>query len=112
MNDSFTAGWKNMLKHTHTYTDPVTHTPCIHMLSQCLMFCQGFRLYPPEAKNKCMKDVEARSPLKTSFHAQMMKKQRDKVLIQGTRNSVLRVHSYQSQMKIVLNIFIGLSEGQ
>ncbi len=27
VNDSFIAGWTNMLKHTHTYTDPVTHTP-------------------------------------------------------------------------------------
>lgn len=58
VNDSFIASWTNMLKHTHTYTDPVTHTPCTHMLNQCLMFCQGLRLYPPSAKNKCGGDAE------------------------------------------------------
>lgn len=47
-----------MLKHTHTYTDPLTHVPCTHMLNRRLMFCQGLRLYPPSAKNKFSKDVE------------------------------------------------------
>lgn len=44
-----------MLKHTRTYTDPVTHTPCTHMLNQYLMFCQGLRLFLPAAKYKCMR---------------------------------------------------------
>lgn len=69
-NDSFTAGWTNMLKHTHTYADPVTHTPCTHMLNQCLMFCQGLKLYPPSAKNKCSEDIEERSPLKNSLNVE------------------------------------------
>lgn len=86
-NDSFAAGWTNMLKHTHTYTDPLTHTPCTHMLNQLLMFCQGLRLYPPSAKNKSSEDVENRSPLKNSLQVEMMKGETDKVLIQGPRNS-------------------------
>lgn len=28
VNESFSAGWANMLKHTCTYTDPLTHAPC------------------------------------------------------------------------------------
>lgn len=50
------GGWRN-IKHTGKYTDPVTHTACTHMLNQRLMFCQGLRLYPPSAKNKCFETV-------------------------------------------------------
>lgn len=96
VNESFSAGWTNTLKHTHTYTDPVTHTPCTHMLNQRLMFCQGFRLYPPSAKNKCRKDVEEKSPLKTSLQVQMMIKEREMKCSskgQETLPFVLHVHT-------------------
>lgn len=96
VNDSFTAGWTNTLKHTHTYTDPVTHAPCTHMLNQRLMFCQGFRLYPPSAINKCRKDVEEKSPLKTSLQVQMTIKGRERKCSskgQKTIPLVLHVHT-------------------